>query len=171
MNKQDLINNNIIKIELVFENCEGVIIPLECFEQLEYEINNKFISKFKCKIKLDSSIQCNLYDNATTPIERIYQYNDITHIVFIDTYDKHNSIPVEWDYENYNSNEYQISKLLSWDKLDLNIDTTQEIYEEPSLNDVVELLKAIINKNAVDNINTDNMSLGQLYAIAKEMYL
>ena len=171
MNKQDLINDNIIKIELVFENCESVNIPIECFDNLEYEINNKFISKFKCKIKLDSSIQCNLYDNATTPIERIYQYNDITHIVFIDTYDKHNSIPVEWDYENYNSNEYQISKLLSWDKLDLNIDTTQEIYEEPSLNDVVELLKAIINKNAVDNINTDNMQLGQLYAIAKKMYL
>ena len=171
MNKQDLINNNIIKIELVFENCEGVIIPLECFEQLEYEINNKFISKFKCKIKLDSSIQCDLYDNATTPIERIYQYNDITHIVFIDTYDKHNSIPVEWyDVEDYNSNEYQTSELLSWDKLELNIDTMQEIYEEPSLNDIVELLKVIINKKAVD-INTDNMSLGQLYAIAKEMYL
>ena len=174
MNKQDLINKNIGRIELIFENCERVSIPLECFDKLILDLkDDKYVSKFKCDIHLSNDITYNAFGSRQTPLRRINEYNDITHIILIDKNNtRNNDYSVIWydnDDFNYLNNCFQSSTLLSWNTLTLDIDSTKEIYVKPSEEQIKELLQAIVNTKF--NVNKIDMSIGKMYSMLKEEYL
>lgn len=142
-----MIDKKIYAIQLVFENCEYVIIPAYCISRLLIDhitieksymhghFSNKQIAGYialdilDC-FKNDKSIQVGVYpsDCVNNPFDRIQKYNDITsiHIVFVDY-----SEDVIYTYWNLSSNEfnhYQSSQLFPNELLRI-------IIKAPYLND------------------------------------
>lgn len=133
---------DIKSIEFVMENCETVIIPIECFKELNVEewgdIKNKdTLSKFSCVIedKGDVSYGCG-FDTKITPLQRINQYDDITSIyIKLNNSNEEIQLYIEWEETSYYaySNIYQKSEMNSYKELKLNIGSC---FKEFNINEV-----------------------------------
>jgi DNA-directed RNA polymerase subunit RPC12/RpoP len=118
--------NNLSYLEFWFENCEGVTIPAECINNLDYKIEDNKITEFKCNIVDNgkTNYSTTWADNDITPLQRITKYNDITSIKF--TYDDGESKDyyVIWDDSDSQYNSYQNNTSKSFREIDLSIDKT-----------------------------------------------
>lgn len=109
---------DILSIEFEFENCEDIIVPIECFKTLRYKTHGTYIIYFNADIvdNGNSSYGLTFDGNNQTPIQRISKYNDITHICFVNSYNNPEQYTVIWhdnkfnedenDYQNTESNNY-----------------------------------------------------------------
>ena len=121
---------DIKSIEFVMENCETVIIPIECFKELNVDewgdIKNKdALSKFSCAIedKGNVSYGCG-FATKITPLQRINQYDDITSIyIKLNNSNEEIQLYTEWEATSYyaDNNIYQKSEMNSYKELKLNI--------------------------------------------------
>ena len=170
MNKIDL--KNIKRINFVFENCEEIRFPIECFKDLEIicsdlENYKGYLKSIKCKIIDDINVEVGLYNKTTSPIQRINKYDDITHIYLYDNENNEIKLEIPWYYENeYNipkNNYNQHSKLISYKEIELYI---AENSREYTLEEALEELKdgdIIIDTNGNEyEICEDNIT-GEKY--------
>lgn len=144
MNKIDL--KNIKRINFVFENCEEIRFPIECFKDLEIicsdlENYKGYLKSIKCKIIDDINVEVGLYNKTTSPIQRINKYDDITHIYLYDNENNEIKLVIPWYYENeYNipkNNYNQHSKLISYKEIELYIaENSREYTLEESLEEL-----------------------------------
>ncbi|MFY8262995.1 hypothetical protein ACOT7R_08865 [Clostridium perfringens] len=119
MDNQEINTKDLLGIDLGFENCEGMFIPIEALDNLY--IKNGEINTY---ITLHPNIAYKGYIGES-PLERIHKFNDITSINLIY---KNNDIKYDllW-WENPNpyimeqENKYQKSQLISWNRLHLEI--------------------------------------------------
>lgn len=100
----------VVKAEIVLGNCESVIVPQESI--LFYSFNNedaytkgKLTLRNLDKLKLDTYCEIN-----TTALQRLKQFNDITHVYLYDITGEVEHIVVFWnekDYEDLRENPSQ----------------------------------------------------------------
>lgn len=153
---------NIKSIELVFENCEGVIIPIECFEEFYIEDLDKLknedtIKSLRFKIKDNGDIEytTSWSNNIISPLQRISRDNDITNIYI--KYEDETEIQLfpNWYDNGYcgsQYNEIQTSELISYNELELIINPNVKTY---SLKDVLEYFdNGVKIKDSKDSIYT-----------------
>lgn len=141
--------NNIKSIDILFENCECIKVPVECFKEFDIEIDNTIekeeIDNFNANLK---SLKCKIIDNGnieyscsfneiTTPISRIFKHNDITAIYLYDYKDNEIELRIPWGENNLN-NYNQHSKLISYKEIELYI---AENSREYTLEEALEELK------------------------------
>ena len=172
--------NDIKKIEISFENCECIKVPVECFKEFNIEIDNTIekesVDNFNANLK---SLKCKIVDNGNieysttwssnniSPLHRISQYDDITAIYLYDYKDNEIKLVIPWYYENeYNipkNNYNQHSKLISYKEIELYI---AENSREYTLEEALEELKdgdIIIDTNGNEyEICEDNIT-GEKY--------
>lgn len=131
MNIYEEIKENLKGVQIVFENCESIFIPISCIKQLKYKMqdykgNNNIkhlITNLDCIIENDGSITetCGFSSEIQSPIQRINQYNDITYFDFVWKDDSQDSNYVKWYYKNEyddpQSNKNQATKLLRYNKI------------------------------------------------------
>jgi hypothetical protein len=155
-------NKKIKSVGFVFENCECVEIPFECF--VEFEIkdieklsNEDTFESFKCVIedKGGTKYTCGGFGQKT-PIQRMDYYNDITSIYI--TYNDNSQIQLfcPWYEENECCNsqydDYQTSKMQSFNRIELNIINNSKWYNlEEILNKFEDGVKV---KDQEENIYT-----------------
>lgn len=166
--------NNIKSIDILFENCECIKVPVECFKEFNIEINNTIekeeIDNFNANLK---SLKCKIIDNGnieyscsfneiTTPISRIFKHNDITAIYLYDYKDNEIELRTPWNGD-CNNNYNQHSKQISYKEIELYI---AENSREYTLEEALEELKdgdIIIDANGNEyEICEDNIT-GEKY--------
>lgn len=119
MDNKQINTKDLLGIELIFENCEGMFIPVESFTDLY--IQNGEINTY---INLSDKIEYKSFDNST-PLQRINKYNDIVSLNLIYK-DEDIEYKLLW-WENPNpyimtdNNRYQTSELISYNKLHLEV--------------------------------------------------
>lgn len=165
--------NNIKSIDILFENCECIKVPVECFKEFNIEIDNT-----KGEIRNDNanlkSLKCTLIDkgnidyltiwsnNTISPLSRIVKYNDITAIYLYDYKDNEIELRTPWNGD-CNNNYNQHSKVLSHKEIELYI---AENSKEYTLEEALEELKdgdIIIDTNGNEyEICEDNIT-GEKY--------
>lgn len=115
MDNKEINIKYLLGIDLGFENCEGMFIPVEALDNLyikDGEINTY--------INLNEKIEYGGFYDDLTPLQRINKYDDITSVNLIY---KDNDVEYEivrsneWEQEN----RYQTSELIFWNKLHLEI--------------------------------------------------
>lgn len=77
MDNQEINTKDLLGIDLIFENCEGMFIPIEALDNLyikDGEINTY--------INLSDKIEYKGFDNST-PLQRINKYDDIVSLNLI----------------------------------------------------------------------------------------
>lgn len=120
-------NSEIKSVEFVFENCESVEIPVECFIESDFKdlktVNGIVtFESFKCVIKDNDNIKYSSggFDNKT-PIQRINYYNDITNIYINYTDNSYIQIKCPWyDVDSYSeSNDFQYSNIQTQNTIEL----------------------------------------------------
>ena len=122
-------------IQFIFENCEGVTVPINCFSNLEYNVDGKYVTNFKTTIKDNLKIDCSeLYDSSVSPIQRICQ-NDIAQITFIYDDGVSNNYYTLWGGHKDEVNFYQKSIIHSYTEIEVSI--KKDNYEE----DIFQVLK------------------------------
>lgn len=118
-------------IQIVFENCESIFVPIQCIKQLKYKMEDykgnsdikHLITNLDCIIENDGSITRNPnFSNNESPIQRINRYNDITYFDFTYKDESQDSNYVHWysDKDSYcdsQSNVNQSSELLRYNKI------------------------------------------------------
>lgn len=121
---------DIKSIEFVMENCETVIIPIECFKELNVDewgdIKNKdTLSKFSCAIEDKGNVLYGWgFTTKVTPLQRINQYDDITSIyIKLNNSNEEIQLYTQWGETSYyaDSNIYQKSEMNSYKELKLTI--------------------------------------------------
>ncbi|HAT4302262.1 TPA: hypothetical protein I9089_002367 [Clostridium perfringens] len=119
MDNKEINTKDLLGIELIFENCEGMFIPVESFNDLyiqDGEINTY--------INLNDKIEYKSFDNST-PLQRINKYNDIVSLNLIYKDEDIEYKLLWWEDPNpyimTDNNRYQTSKLISYNKLHLEI--------------------------------------------------
>ncbi|MBI6005975.1 hypothetical protein H8J86_08405 [Clostridium perfringens] len=119
MDNKQINTKDLLGIELIFENCEGMFIPVESFTDLyiqDGEINTY--------IHLSDNIEYKGFDNST-PLQRINKYNDIVSLNLIYKDEDMEYKLLWWEDPNpyimTDNNRYQTSKLISYNKLHLEI--------------------------------------------------
>lgn len=139
--------NNIKEIEFVFENCECVVVPIECFKKLYIKDLNKLKNKdsfeeMKCIIVDNGQSKYSFgFATTVTPIQRINQYNDITSIYITYNDDKIIQLYTPWyeenEYCNSQSNENQTTNMSSYNTVELSIIKNSKTYTlEQALNNL-----------------------------------
>ena len=115
MDNKEINTKDLLGIDLGFENCEGMFIPVEALDNLyikDGEINTY--------INLNEKIEYGGFYDDLTPLQRIKKYNDITSVNLI-----YKDNDMEYEIVRYNAweqeNRYQTSELISWNKLHLEI--------------------------------------------------
>ena len=111
--------DNIESIDFVFENCESMRIPIENFKSLGIRKVGDYYSLFCIIEGIDNITEYTLYEEHLTPFQRIFEYNDITSIEI--RYKNRNIDNLNVIWEGYNSNSYQESYLLRFNKISINI--------------------------------------------------
>ena len=140
--------NNIKNIEVLFENCECIKIPVECFKEFNIEIDNTIekedvnnsnanLKSLKCKIVDNGNIEYGCcFNEITTPISRIFKHNDITAIYLYDYKNNEIELRIPWGENNLN-NYNQHSKLISYKEIELYIaENSREYTLEESLEEL-----------------------------------
>ncbi|WP_283695769.1 hypothetical protein [Clostridium perfringens] len=115
MDNQEINTKDLLGIDLGFENCEGMFIPVEALDNLyikDGEINTYIYLNEKIEYK-------GFYDDLT-PLQRIKHMNDITSVNLIYK-DKDMEYQTVWYNAWEQENRYQTSELISWNKLHLEI--------------------------------------------------
>jgi hypothetical protein len=115
MDNKQINTKDLLGIDLGFENCEGMFIPVEALDNLyikDGEINTYIYLNEKIEYK-------GFYDDLT-PLQRIKHMNDITSINLIYK-DKDMEYQTVWYNVWEQENRYQTSELISWNKLHLEI--------------------------------------------------
>ena len=111
-------NKNIKQVTLVLENCESVIVPEECFKEFSFKRGenktdeNPYIKSLNCIIKDNGNMkyETTYSENATSPIERLRRYNDITWVKIEYEDESSEVLSVVWsDDYNVNNNEKQLT--------------------------------------------------------------
>ena len=122
-------------IDINFENCEWIQLPIGCFENLEIECSD--LVNYKGEIK---SLKCNIIDRfgikdgyltnvLQSPIQRINQYNDIVRIHLKYKNGEEIVLVTPWhDDWNYTNNNNQHSKLISYKEIELYIAENSKEY-------------------------------------------
>jgi hypothetical protein len=139
-------NNEIKSIEFIFENCESIEIPYECFTELDFKGLNKqdeqvTFETFKCIIedKGEAKYSNGFYNK--TPIQRINHYNDITNIYIKYADNSYVQISCPWynPISCPNSNLFQFSSIKSSNIIELGIikDSLHYNFQWLSLSDVL----------------------------------
>ena len=119
MDNKQINTKDLLGIELIFENCEGMFIPVESFTDLyiqDGEINTY--------INLSDRIEYKSFDNST-PLQRINKYNDIVSLNLIYKDEDIEYKLLWWEDPNpyimTDNNRYQTSELISYNKLHLEV--------------------------------------------------
>lgn len=115
MDNKEINTKDLLGIDLGFENCEGMFIPVEALDNLyikDGEINTYIYLNEKIEYK-------GFYDDLT-PLQRIKHMNDITSVNLIYK-DKDIEYQTVWYNAWEQENRYQTSELISWNKLHLEI--------------------------------------------------
>ncbi|XZH34265.1 hypothetical protein ACSW8L_16210 (plasmid) [Clostridium perfringens] len=119
MDNKQVNTKDLLGIELIFENCEGMFIPVESFTDLyiqDGEINTY--------INLSDKIEYKGFDNST-PLQRINKYNDIVSLNLIYKDEDIEYKLLWWEDPNpyimTDNNRCQTSELISYNKLHLEI--------------------------------------------------
>lgn len=119
MDNKQVNTKDLLGIELIFENCEGMFIPVESFTDLyiqDGEINTY--------INLSDKIEYKSFDNST-PLQRINKYDDIVSLNLIYKDEDIEYKLLWWEDPNpyvlNDNNRYQTSKLISYNKLHLEV--------------------------------------------------
>lgn len=140
-NKVIKINGDIKQVRFGLENCESILIPFECFKEFYYDKDNNEVISLYCTVKDNSNIDYVGFDNSMTPIQRLAQNNDITHVNI--TYEDGSSekLSVNW-FDDYNpdSNESQVSELINYSEIHIQIRTKLQTLDD-KLNKVCSILK------------------------------
>ena len=111
--------DNIESIGFVFENCEYMIIPIENFKSLGIKKEGDCYSLFCIIEGVDKITQDTLYEEYSSPFQRIANYNDITSIEI--KYKDGNIDNLYMIWEGEYSNFYQESCLLRFNKIKIDI--------------------------------------------------
>lgn len=151
-------NNQIKELHFGLENCEGIIIPYDCFKGLS--INN---STDISSLKNDDVIrymECDITDNGKMeysmthegndiyPLTRLSEYEDMTSVDIIYEDDTEIKLRVQWydednPYCNRNHNSNQVTNKLNYNAIHIEIEpfiqkyTIQEVFEF-DINTIVE---------------------------------
>lgn len=119
MDNKQINTKELLGIELIFENCEGMFIPIESFTDLyiqDGEINTY--------INLNDKIEYKGFDNST-PLQRINKYDDIVSLNLIYKDEDIEYKLLWWEDSNPyivdDNNRYQTSELISYNKLHLEV--------------------------------------------------
>lgn len=119
MDNKQVNTKDLLGIELIFENCEGMFIPVESFTDLyiqDGEINTY--------INLSDKIEYKSFDNST-PLQRINKYDDIVSLNLIYKDEDIEYKLLWWEDPNpyimTNNNRYQTSELISYNTLHLEV--------------------------------------------------
>ena len=119
MDNKQINTKDLLGIELIFENCEGMFIPVESFTDLY--IQNGEINTY---INLSDKIEYKSFDNST-PLQRINKYDDIVSLNLIYKDEDIEYKLLWWEDPNpyimTDNNRYQTSKLISYNKLHLEV--------------------------------------------------
>jgi len=141
-------NRTIKRVKFGFENCESINVPSECFKTFAYEEciheqGNKYryIKFLDCIIKDSGNMEYNFgFGSLTTPIQRLVQYNDIVHVDIIYEDDSSEEFVTNWFNEyDMNNNDNQVSKLISYKEIHIQIRTKLATYT----NKLIEIKKEI----------------------------
>lgn len=102
MNKLMVLLNNLVSVEFVFENCEGVIVENEDFIMFG-------VKSDKVKFAIHESCNRRYYNRYTgwnVLFDRLMK-NDIAQIILKDKYFEKETLIVDWhdEYENTNKNQ------------------------------------------------------------------
>ncbi|MBO3398410.1 hypothetical protein JJB71_12755 [Clostridium perfringens] len=138
MDNKEINTKDLLGIDLGFENCEGMFIPVEALDNLyikDGEINTYIYLNKKIEYK-------GFYDDLT-PLQRIKHMNDITSVNLIYK-DKDIEYQTVWYNAWEQENRYQTSELISWNKLHLEISKNVLRKEIQSMKDqATQLLEQI----------------------------
>lgn len=121
--------NNIKEIKnvtFVLENCEYITVPLRNFTTLDLtEVDNEYYN-FECIIEGMDNIEYSPFTNDLSPFNRLSMSDDITslEIEFMDGTIK--LIQLVWEGTD-TTNYCQISSMISWNKISINIDKENTI--------------------------------------------
>lgn len=137
---------NIKLIEFVFENCETIKIPIECFNKINIDEwgeveHESTLNEFHCVIEDNGDMKYGMgFDSFVAPMQRINKYDDITSIyIYFNNTDEYKDgfqLYINWgsDY-NRCDNINQRSNKISYSELELKIG---EFAREFNISEVLE---------------------------------
>ena len=115
-------------VEFALENCEGIVIPYQCFDNFKFTINDTrgYIQTLDCTIKDNGTIEYLTYGNNTeSPIQRLAEYKDICVIVLTYNDKSKKEIRIDWYEDNKhfrtNENKNQTNNLLDYRTINIKI--------------------------------------------------
>lgn len=114
-NLEELNKMNVKGIEFVFENCESIYVPIECFKNF-IAINGEV--KFKIVNNGNIEYSYTWGDNITNPIERISD-KDITGIFLKFEEEKNNKTQIDFNYSIGQYNEYQLNNIIDYKTIEV----------------------------------------------------
>ena len=114
-NLEELNKMNVKGIEFVFENCESIYVPIECFKNF-IAINGEV--KFKIVNNGNIEYSYTWGDNITNPIERISD-KDITGIFLEFEEEKNNKTQIDFNYSIGQYNEYQLNNIIDYKTIEV----------------------------------------------------
>ncbi len=125
-------SSKIKEVEFILENCESVIVPLNCLESgltmSASKEDDTLLTQFQCNIQDNGEVRYGCtWDDKTHPLHRLAQYNDICRIKF--TYEDGNKkeLSIQWyeDEENpwdmSNENLNQTTEFIDYKTFKINI--------------------------------------------------
>lgn len=118
--------DNIKSIDFVFENCETMRIPIENFKSLEIEKVNDDSYSLSCIIEGMDNIEYSPFTNDLSPFNRLSMSDDITSIELEFKNGTIKLIQLVWEGTD-TTNYCQISSMISWNKISINIDKENTI--------------------------------------------
>lgn len=116
-------NLNIKEIEIIFENCESIIIPFECFKKFDYVTNETQMLALSCLIEDNGNLKYSgiLMDSEITPLNRLVEYEDIACVKIFFCNDTSRLYYVIWNDGVLDNNKDQCSRLLSHKEVSIEI--------------------------------------------------
>ena len=149
--------NNIKEIKaitFVFENCEYVEIPVENFTKLDIsKVDNKYYN-FECIIEGIDNIEYRSFTNYLSPFNRLSMSDDIVKIEIEFKNGTIKLIQPVWK-GTYTTNYCQISHVISWNKISINIDeeNTMKKMKEQCADKADKILDTLYQDFAIDSCN------------------
>lgn len=165
-------------IDFCLENCDVISVPLDNIKtgSIDYkpgkiESNHLFIHLVD-----DGNIVINSA-YRTSPCQRLSVYDDVVGIDLVFEDGRMERVNFPWSDEEYCTNKYQASKLLSYKEIQLSIDLRNhniDIYDALDMDDGTELeMKNTQDKVIVKTIDEDkvliNKETGELLSLTRSL--